>query len=239
MINKKPSHFQLCYIKSLGRFKESVRDYRRYLISDPKPLDSFTVQTELDEMVEAKKDEVKQGDTSPRFGSRPSSAQTNKNSKTYFESFGTNSKFSRAKFGMAGSMEDDDMSQSEDFEEETKFPSYHKYRVRIVLSSEYIFFICNFYYLFLDYSKHMIKRKKLKESIQGTITTVKLVTLINPTTNLNNNNLIILMEHATRTALIVPMMVITPNKVHEVIKTTTNLAIVIRKTIADVMKIQH
>lgn len=46
-----------------------MRDYRRYLSSDPIPADALEVKVELDELVEAQKEEIKRAAAHPQFPS--------------------------------------------------------------------------------------------------------------------------------------------------------------------------
>ncbi len=54
----------------MNKFNESVRDFRRYLCSDPVPIDFKDVQKELDEMIDLKN----KADPKPTSSSAPSSS---------------------------------------------------------------------------------------------------------------------------------------------------------------------
>ncbi len=61
----------LTCIQVMGQHAGSVRDYRKYLSSNPRPSDTKEVQAELDDMIETKKQEMKAEQTRrdhPRTG---------------------------------------------------------------------------------------------------------------------------------------------------------------------------
>ncbi len=96
--------------QALGnKYNESVRDYRRYLCSDPPPPDLLEVKTELDDMTEHHA--AQQKSERARANEHPSSYYSKSNYydfPDYNGGGGIGSKKSAATNGGAGGMWDDD-----------------------------------------------------------------------------------------------------------------------------------
>lgn len=118
------------YLQSINKKSESMRDYRRYLSSDPIPADALEVQVELEELVDAQKEEIKRATasaTAPQQQHGGSYHHHRSASGNQFSSSGSSNSSSSSHYTRPST------GKQSPYAEENFYDKFDSYKVRLVM----------------------------------------------------------------------------------------------------------